>query len=144
MGYINPEISRLMLGSRACLKFTFRGHLSGEDSTRAIREWRQAFQTMDGKSFTLIWDCLHMGGYDHDARTAWTRTLVEMKPKIEAIWLVTTSPIVKMGAKVMGMFSGLTIHIVKSEDEIRRVLTPPPMPYLDTTQSDAQSKHADA
>ncbi len=143
MGYINPEIARLTLGTRACLKFTFRGHLTAEDSKRAILEWRQAFQSMAGDSFTLIWDCLLMGGYEHDARSAWTHALVDMKPQIEAVWLITESPIIKMGGKVMGMFTGLNIHIVKSEDEIRRVLTPAPMPFLDTTQSDAQSKHAD-
>ena len=130
MGHLNPEIAWHTLGSQACLKFTFNGYLTEADTERAVLEWRQAVASMPHESITLIWDCLKMEGYAHKARSQWTHAMLEMKSQITSIWLITRSPIIKMGATVMGMFSQMNIHIAKSEDEILRVFTPPPMPFL--------------
>ena len=140
MGHINPEIAWRTLGSRACLKFTFNGHLTVADTERAILEWRRAFHSMEYDTITIIWDCLKMEGYDHKARSEWTHALVDMKAQIAAVWLITKSPIIKMGATVMGMFSGLNIQIVKSEADIPQNRTPLPMHFLDEAHQDERKK----
>ncbi len=66
----------------------------------------------------LVWHCLKMKGYDTEARTQWTNALRELRPQIDAIWLVTDSKFIKMGATVMGMVSSLEIHTVKSTTEL--------------------------
>lgn len=131
MGQLNPDLAWRTMGSRACLKFTFNGYLTEEDAERAILEWRRAFHSMENEPICVVWDCLNMEGYSHKARSEWTHAMLDLKAQIRSIWVITKSPIIKMGATVMGMFSGMNIHIVKSEDEIRRNYTPLPMPFLD-------------
>ena len=113
MGQINPDIVWRTMGSRACLKFTFNGYLTDEDAERAILEWRNAFHSKENESVCVVWDCLKMEGYSHKARSEWTQALHDLKGQINTIWVITKSPIVKMGATVMGMFSGMNIHIAR-------------------------------
>lgn len=139
MGTVNPLIEWCKLANRRCLKFTFRGHLTFDEAQRAIDTWRNAFSEKHEAQIPLVWDCLNMEGYSRKARSVWTHAMMEMKPQIAAIWLVSDSSLIKMGASVMALFSGLTVHNVKSEHEIRAAHTSPPGPFIDKPPRDDQT-----
>jgi hypothetical protein len=66
----------------------------------------------------LIWDCRKMRAYDSAARTKWTEALNEMKSQISTIWLISESPIIRMGASVIGLLISLKIKAIASESQM--------------------------
>ena len=100
------------------LKFTFKGALTIKDVEAAIVEWKEAFRSVGDGSINLIWDCRDMHGYDSAARIKWTDALKEMKPRIDKIWLVSGSSLIRMGASVIGLLTSINIKAVESEDKI--------------------------
>jgi hypothetical protein len=114
----NPMIEWCKKTERNCLKFIFKEILTEQDATAAIAQWRQSFQTAKEKSIVLIWDCRKMKGYDSAARVKWTEALRQLKSRIETIWLISESPIVRMGASVIGLALSVKIKAIKSETDI--------------------------
>ena len=115
----SPRVEWWSHSGRECLKFTFGETLSAMGAEIAIVQWEMAFESAAHKPVVLIWDCRVMKGYDSEARTKWTKALKEMKADIGAIWLITSSTRIKMGAAVMGMLSSIKIHTISSEDQIK-------------------------
>jgi hypothetical protein len=132
----NPVIEWCKPSDKLCLKFVFRGHLTTEEAKLAVDKWRQAFLEKNGAQIILVWDCLDMAGYSRKARSVWTHAMLDLKPQIAAIWLISNSSLVKMGASVMALLSGLHVHIVKSEGELREALTPSPTFFTKKTNRD--------
>lgn len=114
----NPRIEWSEKSGRQCLKFTFGERLTAKDAEVAVEEWREAFRSKTEESIILIWDCRKMKGYESDARAKWTNALKEMKPRIDTIWLISDSTLIRMGASVMSMLSSLNIKPISSENEI--------------------------
>jgi hypothetical protein len=114
----NPIIEWCKKAEKHCLKFIFKEGLTEQDADAAIARWRQNIQTAEEKSIVLIWDCRKMKGYDSAARVKWTEALKQFKSRIETIWLISESPIVRMGASVMGLALSVKIKAIKSETDI--------------------------
>ena len=100
------------------LKFTFNGNFSESDATLAAEEWRELFASSKGEKTTIIWNTLHMEGFESKALSVWQKTLKELKGQIDCIWLVTNSNTIKAGAKLMSVFSGYKIRVASSFEEI--------------------------
>ncbi len=115
----NPVITWKTIAGRECLHFLFNGKLAAEDTRIAAEKWKAEFKPRAGKKITLVWDCLALGGYDHDSRVLWQSTLGELRGQIEGIWLVTRSLIITVGANVISTFTKFKITIVASEEEIK-------------------------
>jgi hypothetical protein len=114
----NPSVEWSKITGDQCLRFEFGEQLTELDAVNAITEWKEAFQSKEGKKICLIWDCRKMKGYETGARTHWTAALKEMKPQIGKIWLISESTFIRMGGAVMAMFTSLEIKPVSSESEI--------------------------
>ena len=114
----NPGLEWVQKSGRNCLKFTFEGTLTEEEAVQAIEKWREAFRSKPKEKIILIWECRRMAGYDTGSRVNWQEALKEMNNQIADIWLVTSSNFVKIGARVMSVFTSLNIHIVDSESDI--------------------------
>jgi hypothetical protein len=114
----NPTIEWVNKPGKRCLKFVFTETLTASDAEAAIAEWRETFQSSEDQSITLIWDCKKMHGYDSAARIKWTDALKEMKSRIDTIWLISGSSLIRMGASVIGLLSSLKIKTVDSENKI--------------------------
>ena len=112
------EIELYNLKNEDWLKFTFKGKFKGEDAITGVEEWKNIFAPIEGEKTALIWDCLEMTGFESKARTTWQQGMKELKDKIDTIWLITNSKIIKAGAKLMSAFTKFNIKVVKSEDEI--------------------------
>ena len=139
MRIANPVIEWCKRSNKPCLKFTFRGYLEADEAESAVDMWKGAFIERQEGQVILVWDCLNMTGYSRRARSTWTRAMLEMKSQIAAIWLISNSPLIKMGASVMALFSGLEVHIVTSESEIREYALPPSAPFLKRKKRDDQT-----
>jgi hypothetical protein len=118
MKSINPSLKWEQKSGKQCLKFVFDGKLTAQEAEIAILEWKEAFRSKADEPITLIWDCRKMESYENAARAKWTNALKELKPQIGAIWLISNSPLIRMGASVMGMLSSLNIKAVNAESEI--------------------------
>jgi endo-beta-N-acetylglucosaminidase D len=114
----NPKIEWCQKLGISYLKFTFKGKLKESDALKAIKKWKEAFNTKSGEKIVLVWDCLEMENYDTNSRIEWQNALKEMKNQIDSIWLITNSVLIKVGARVMSLFTSLEIKIVSSENEI--------------------------
>ncbi len=114
----NPKIEWRQLSGKPCLMFIFGEMLTGKEADTAVIRWKAAFQSREDKSVILVWDCRKMKGYESAARIKWTSALTEMKSRIGMIWLITESPIVQMGASIMGMISSIKIKTVHSDAEL--------------------------
>ena len=115
----NPKIEWTQKSGKNCLKFTFFGKFTEQDARTALDKWKQAFSANPQDKTVLIWDCLKMTDYDHEARTIWQNACKEMKGQIDAIWVLTNSILIRMGASVISVFTSLKIKVVSSEQEIR-------------------------
>ena len=114
----NPIIEWTGMSGKECLKFTFTGKLTRNEADIAILEWRNQFRSTVDKPIHVIWDCRKMEGYEPAAKDHWTDALNEMKDDIDTIWLLAESPVIKMGASIMGLFTSIRIMPVTSESEI--------------------------
>jgi hypothetical protein len=92
--------------------------LTTVDAYETIKRWREHFAAQPGQPICMIWDASEMAGYQSDARKLWQSAMKEMKGQIGTIWLITQSPIIRMGARMMSTFSSLDIMVVRSENEI--------------------------
>jgi hypothetical protein len=114
----NPRIEWVNKSGRRCLKFIFDKTLTADHAEVAITEWKEIFQSSEDESIILIWDCIKMQGYDSAARIRWTDALKDMKPRIDTIWLISESSLIRMGASVIALLSSLKIKTVDSENKI--------------------------
>ncbi len=115
----NLKVEWITKSGRDCLKFTFFGKFTVQDAIPALEKWRQAFAERPEGKIPLIWDCLNMEDYDHEARTLWQDACKEMKDRIDTIWVLTNSLLIRMGASVISVFTSLKIKVVSSEDQVQ-------------------------
>jgi len=115
----NPNIEWVQKSGKDCLKFTFTGKFTVLNATTASGKWREAFDSKPADKINLIWDCLEMDDYDHEARTVWQNLCKEYKDQIETIWVMTNSILIRMGASVISVFTSLKIKVVSTENDIR-------------------------
>jgi hypothetical protein len=114
----NPSIDWIQKSGKSCLKFIFKGNFTEQDAVSAVEKWNDAFEARPDGKIVLIWDCQEMNDYDHDARTLWQNKCKEYKDRIETIWVITDSLLIKMGASVISVFTSMKIKVVGSENDI--------------------------
>jgi hypothetical protein len=107
---------------RHCLFFKFGQYLTEEQAKPAVAKWKFEFDRRPVQKIILVWECLEMEGYDTGARTIWQHTMSEYKSRIDGIYLITKSKIIKAGAHFMGAFAGINISAVTSEEELEKKL----------------------
>jgi hypothetical protein len=114
---VNPAIEIKKVKGVDCIYFTFNGKLTETDATHAVVAWKSHLEKSN-KSFPHIWDCKLMTGYEPMARILWQQAIKELKSNISKIWLITTSPLIIAGAKILTLFTSFDIATVRSEEEI--------------------------
>ena len=115
------EIELCDVNDEECLKFTFSEKFLKSDAESGASEWEDIFQNVEGgEKTTIVWDTLEMTGFENSARVIWQKAIKKLKPKIGVVWLITTSKVIKAGAKLMSVFTSYDLKVVKSEKEIGR------------------------
>ena len=113
-----PAVAWAGAGDHDHLRFAFTGHLTVEGALAGIADWRSRLAERPAGRVVHVWDCRSMTGYDTAARVAWQGALGELRPRIEEIWLVSGSPIVRIGATVMNLVTSLRLHAVAEASEV--------------------------
>lgn len=89
---------------------TFTEHLDEFDGRLSAAEFAKVVDQIDSAS--VIFDVRGMKGYDKPARIAWQDALRPRKAKIKSIDLIGGNAIVRMGASVMSLATGIPITVV--------------------------------
>lgn len=101
------------------LRFNFNGDFNKNDAESGIKEWKEIFSNMNGEKAVLIWDARKMTNYETKARIIWQHAIKDLGKKIDSIWLIANSKIIRAGARAMSLFTKFKIHAVDNEDQIK-------------------------
>ena len=112
------KIEVFIRNEKKYIKFVFSGRLEPHDAENAIIQWKDIFSKNSGIKYIVIWDCIRMQGYDHEARKKWQTALSELEKQIDFIWIITHSTMFKMGAQVMALLTNINLKVVETEDQI--------------------------
>ncbi len=118
MNHINPVTELVNFNGEDCLKFTFVGHLTAEDATYGVEQWREFFESARDQKVIIIWDSTQMTGFDFKAQVIWQHAIKEMKNQIACVWLVSNSKIIRTGAKLMSAFTSFCLKVVDNSKQI--------------------------
>ncbi|NPA68849.1 MAG: hypothetical protein GXO50_09610 [Chlorobi bacterium] len=116
---MNPEIELAVINNVECLRFKFRGHFSESDAVVASEEWKEYFRESYGGKITVVWDAADMSGFDIKARSVWQHTIKELSKRIDCVWLIAESRIIRAGARMMAAFTDYCLKVVDSEKKIK-------------------------
>ena len=102
------------------LKMEIHGRLDEENATKAISKWKEELSSnlKEGEKANVICNCLHMTGYDTEARRQWQQAISDLKHQIEYFWVITDNKMIKIAANTMGLMTNFKIKTAKSETEI--------------------------
>lgn len=100
------------------LRFTFEGLLEEKAATEAIAEWKKHLES--GQKTPIIWDCLEMKDFEKSAAMLWKKALAELSDQTGTIWLISKNPLIKLGAGMVTIVSGIKVRNVRSMEEIRK------------------------
>lgn len=113
-----PEIEFSEKFGKNYLKFTFYSKLKKYEAAEAIKIWDEYFWKNSDQKIIIIWQCLKITGYEKGAREIWQKALKKMSDRIEEIWVITNSSVIRMGASLISLFVEYPIKIVSTENEI--------------------------
>ena len=103
------------------LEFRFYGYFSADASQRAAMVWGEVFENNPEMTYSLVWDCSQMTGFDPAARKEWYRTLKKYKSRIIDVVVISPSLLIRSAARVMLEFFGLGSRIARSRQELLQV-----------------------
>ncbi|MCU0430902.1 MAG: hypothetical protein MUF42_13135 [Cytophagaceae bacterium] len=100
----------------------FDGVFTLEQARKVSEEWESQVKAFPGKKWIMVWDCQQMTNYEPLARGLFQRMLLDNKKSVQHIFLITDSMIIKAGAKLLSMFTGLQLSIHASQEEVKKKL----------------------
>lgn len=110
---IEPEIAK------NCLYFTFKGKFTEEASTVSTEAWARFMDQHPSESFTFVWDCMEMSGFEMNARKKWYENMKSYTGRIEYIHVISKNILIRGAARVMLEFFGIKGQIAKSYDVLK-------------------------
>ena len=111
------KVSERIKNGKPYIQFDFRGYLDHPNAVEAIKAWKQLMESPSKKN--LIYNCIDMSGFDSTARKMWQTTMSEFKQKIGSIWIISSNTFILAAAKTMGVLTGFSIKVARSEDQIK-------------------------
>jgi hypothetical protein len=97
---------------------TVRGHDKERAAHKAVAEFNALARDHVGP-FTIVGDVREMTGYETDSRQVWQEAFRNHRARIREFVLVgARSPMIRMGAAVVGAFAAIRVRFVSSWDEI--------------------------
>ena len=101
---------------------TAQGHDNARTFESVIPTFHDIIMKREG-SVRIIGDLREMTGYETEARLAWQQALYQHRNRIESIVLVGgRSSLVRMGAAVIGAFTGVPVRFVACWSEVSRAM----------------------
>ncbi|WP_109830448.1 hypothetical protein [Reichenbachiella versicolor] len=100
------------------LEFKFIGHLDLQSSKDAAKVWFKVFEKYPEMTYSLVWDCTYMSGFDIEARKIWYDHLKIFKVRIIDVVVISPKILIRGAARVMLEFFGLESRIVKNRKDL--------------------------
>jgi hypothetical protein len=109
-----------VIQGRKCLVITFNGIFTEADANKLTDYLnRQIAELAETDTFPLICRCLYMTDYEAHARLVFQNFLQAHVNRLESIWIVTESNVIKYGSKLMNIFVSIPIQVVANESQIK-------------------------
>ena len=115
---INVDVSINPKYSGNCMYFQFKGTFDKNASEKATKVWSDEFQKNPTKNYKHIWDCTEMKDFHFDAKNAWSETLSKFESRIDIIYVVSESIVIRGAARLMTKFSSYNLKVFKSIGEM--------------------------
>lgn len=113
------KIFPVQKGNQHYLQFDFEGDLTKPIAEDGIRQWKTEIEKLGaGQKTHLIFNCLHMNGFETEARKQWQEAMKQFKPQIQDVWVVSENVFIRGAAKTMGLLAGYNIKACKSIAEV--------------------------
>jgi hypothetical protein len=101
-----------------CMYFQFKGTFDKNASQKSTKAWETEFGSNPTKKYKHIWDCTQMKDFDLDAKKSWSDTLEKFESRIEVIYVVSESIIIRGAARLMTKFSRYNLKVFKTVGEM--------------------------
>ncbi len=111
------EIRKTHDRGRDFLTFTFKGKLTLYTCEEACYAIVGVKEVDPSTSYTHIWNCENMTGFDQKAKKRWMHTMDEMQRQIAEVWLISDKMLIRGAARLMSKFSEHQLKTFKSLDE---------------------------
>ena len=115
---MNPGIEWCDIKSRRCLVLHFDRCLTEKDAQNAVIEITSMIGSSSGR-LVMVWECTRMTDYERGAREVWQKFIRAIKPRLEAIHLVSNNFLIRVGATAVGVFAGIKIHAWAEMEEFQ-------------------------
>lgn len=104
------------------LIFEFQGNLTEAEARKAVASWHRELEKNVPlfEKVNVAWDCSQMKKYEAKAALVWKSALPSFSQSIEDIWLITTNPFFKMGARTVTLLTDFKLHLASSSEDFER------------------------
>lgn len=101
-----------------CMYFQFKGTFDKKASELSTQAWTDEFEKNPDATYKHVWDCTNMKDFNYDAKKSWTDTLSKFENRIDEIYVVADSIIIRGAARLMTKFSRYDMKIFKTVAEM--------------------------
>jgi hypothetical protein len=101
-----------------CMYFQFKGTFDKNASEKSTKAWREEFESNPTTRYKQIWDCTQMKDFHFDAKNSWSDTLSKFESRIDVIYVVSESIIIRGAARLMTKFSKYNLEVFKTVGEM--------------------------
>jgi len=107
------------INDTACLVITFNGLFREADAESLYRYLsKQTSDLPEATKTPIVCNCIHMTDYEAKARLVFQNFLQNNIQRLQGLWIITQSPAIKGGAKLMSKFVSLPIYVIDSEEKV--------------------------
>ncbi|WP_448519092.1 hypothetical protein [Rhodoflexus sp.] len=107
------------INDTTCLVIMFNGLFREEDAESLCRYLSKQISDMPETIKTpIVCNCVNMTDYEAKARLIFQNFLQKNFQRLQGLWIITQSPAIKGGAKLMSRFISLPIYVIDSEEKI--------------------------
>jgi hypothetical protein len=114
------ELGEAKLVAAGVVHFRIGGHVKLAEIEKVIFAANDPIRA--GLRVVLFLDGYEARGYDGEGRKVFQTWALNNRDSIEAIWVLFSSPLIKMGANLVGVFTGGLVHSVAERAEFEREL----------------------
>ncbi|MFY0598803.1 MAG: hypothetical protein JXR03_03970 [Cyclobacteriaceae bacterium] len=109
------------------LSFIFKDKFTEEASASSTKAWKEIFNSRSGKSFTLIWDCLQMTGFEPSAKNKWMECMGGLRNQISSVIVISDNIVIRGASHLMLKFYGFEYRVFKSQEEVQKLFAKSPI-----------------
>jgi len=104
-----------------CIYFVFKDKFTLDASIKATQHWAGIFEDNTETSYSFIWDCTEMSGFEPAARKEWYAAMKKYKNRISLITIISPNLLIRGAARVMMEVFGIKSNMFKTKEELNEL-----------------------